>query len=374
MAAEKTLDKLKDQRRALPDAPGVYLFRDAERPRALRGQGQLHPQARRLALQRQDRARVARVPLQGRLVRLHRDRERGRGPAGRAALHQAAPAAVQHPPARRQVLPVHRASRSRSASHACTSRESGTAPSGRTSGRSRVPSACARRSTCWASCSRTARATARSRAARRAARAWTTTSSAARPPASTTSARPDYRANIEAIISFLSGQLPRDRARAGAADERPRPRPRSSSRRPCSATGCARCARCSSASGSQAARSGTLDVLAVAVDGTEANAQVFQVRDGVLADRQSFYLENRAGRSEAEVAEEFAIQYYSTSLSIPAEIVGPPLAGRGGGGEAGAGGAARRPGRASATPGAARSAGCTSWRSATRGSRSSRTS
>ena len=69
---------------------------------------------------------------------------------------------------------------------------------------------------------------------------------------------------------------------------------------------------------------GTLDVIAVAVEGTDANAQVFQVRDGVLADRQSFYLENRAGRSEAEVAEEFAIQYYSTSLSIPAEIVGPP--------------------------------------------------
>ena len=68
---------------------------------------------------------------------------------------------------------------------------------------------------------------------------------------------------------------------------------------------------------------GTLDVLAVAVDGTDANAQVFQVRDGVLADRQSFYLENRAGRTEAEVAEEFAIQYYATSLSIPGEIVGP---------------------------------------------------
>ena len=68
---------------------------------------------------------------------------------------------------------------------------------------------------------------------------------------------------------------------------------------------------------------GTLDVIAVAVDGTDANAQVFQVRDGVLADRQSFYLENRAGRSEGEVAEEFTIQYYSTSLSIPSEIVGP---------------------------------------------------
>src|SRR3954454_21111234 len=67
---------------------------------------------------------------------------------------------------------------------------------------------------------------------------------------------------------------------------------------------------------------GTLDVIGVAVEDTHANAQVFQVRDGILADRQSFYLENRAGRSEEEVAEEFAIQYYTTSLSIPPEIVG----------------------------------------------------
>jgi len=69
---------------------------------------------------------------------------------------------------------------------------------------------------------------------------------------------------------------------------------------------------------------GTLDVIGVAVEETHANAQVFQVRDGILADRQSFYLENRAGRSEDEVAEEFAIQYYATSVSIPPEIVGPP--------------------------------------------------
>ena len=40
---------------------------------------------------------------------------------------------------------------------------------------------------------------------------------------------------------------------------------------------------------------GTLDAIALAVDGTDANAQVFQVRDGVLADRQSFYLENDGG-------------------------------------------------------------------------------
>ena len=34
----------------------------------------------------------------------------------------------------------------------------------------------------------------------------------------------------------------------------------------------------------------------MAVDGTDANAQVFQVRDGVLSDRQSFYLENAVER------------------------------------------------------------------------------
>ena len=43
-----------------------------------------------------------------RLDRLPRDRERGRGAARRAAVHQAPPAAVQHPAARRQVLPLRR--------------------------------------------------------------------------------------------------------------------------------------------------------------------------------------------------------------------------------------------------------------------------
>ncbi|HZO60492.1 MAG TPA: excinuclease ABC subunit UvrC [Solirubrobacterales bacterium] len=132
----------------------------------------------------------------------------------------------------------------------------------------------------------------------------------------------EYRANIEAIISFLSGryrqierELEQQMSAAAEAQEfeqaavfRNRLRAvRSLFQRQRIASGTV----------------GTLDVLAVAVEDTEANAQVFQVRDGVLADRQSFYLENRAGRSEDEVAEEFAIQYYATSLSIPGEIVGP---------------------------------------------------
>jgi excinuclease ABC subunit C len=68
---------------------------------------------------------------------------------------------------------------------------------------------------------------------------------------------------------------------------------------------------------------GTVDAIAVAAEGTDANAQVFQVRDGVLADRQSFYLENEAGRDEGEVAEEFMLQYYATSPAIPPQILVP---------------------------------------------------
>src|SRR5688572_12733579 len=66
---------------------------------------------------------------------------------------------------------------------------------------------------------------------------------------------------------------------------------------------------------------GTYDAVAVAVEGTEANAQVFQVRDGVLSDRQSFYLENQAEQAPAIVAEEFMLQYYSSTLSIPSLVV-----------------------------------------------------
>ena len=66
---------------------------------------------------------------------------------------------------------------------------------------------------------------------------------------------------------------------------------------------------------------GTLDAIAVAAEGPDANAQVFQVRDGVLADRQSFYLENEAERDEDEVLEEFVLQYYASALSIPPQVI-----------------------------------------------------
>ena len=74
---------------------------------------------------------------------------------------------------------------------------------------------------------------------------------------------------------------------------------------------------------------GTADLIGVAVEGTDANAQVFQVRDGVLAERQGFYLENKGEGGIEEVAEQFVSQYYAASPSVPPlVVVGPELAGR----------------------------------------------
>jgi excinuclease ABC subunit C len=129
-----------------------------------------------------------------------------------------------------------------------------------------------------------------------------------------------YRESIEGVIDFLEGRfatIERDleaRMRAAAAEEEFEQATLERNRL-------------------QAVRSllerrrvtsesvGTFDAIAVAVDGRDANAQVFQVRDGVLSDRQSFYLANEAEREEAEVAEEFMLQYYGGSTSIPALLV-----------------------------------------------------
>ena len=66
---------------------------------------------------------------------------------------------------------------------------------------------------------------------------------------------------------------------------------------------------------------GTLDAIAVAVEGVDANAQVFQIRDGVLADRQSFYLENVQEDDIGEVATEFLLQYYTGAGGIPGQVI-----------------------------------------------------
>ena len=135
----------------------------------------------------------------------------------------------------------------------------------------------------------------------------------------------EYRRNIDAIVDFLSGRYRHVEAEeeakmdaAAAAQEFERAalhRDRLKAIR-------SLFERQRVAGGSV----GTADLIGVAVEGEDANAQVFQVRDGILAERQSFYLENQGEREPAEVAEEFIGQYYSASPALPAMvIVGPYL-------------------------------------------------
>ena len=117
---------------------------------------------------------------------------------------------------------------------------------------------------------------------------------------------------------------------------------------------------------------GTLDAVAIAVDGIDANAQVFQIRDGVLSDRQSFYLSNEAGYGIAEVAEEFLLQYYGDAMAVPPQVlVQRDVVEREALGEV-AEPSCAAPASRCACPSAATSAGSSSSPSATRRSRSTR--
>jgi excinuclease ABC subunit C len=136
----------------------------------------------------------------------------------------------------------------------------------------------------------------------------------------------DYRKSIDGVIDFLSGRfrtIERDleermRAAAAAEEFEQATLERNRLRAVHSLLERRRVANESV---------GTLDAVAVAVappggtGGREANAQVFQVRDGVLSDRQSFYLSNETERDVAEVAEEFMLQFYAAHVSIPPLLI-----------------------------------------------------
>ena len=137
--------------------------------------------------------------------------------------------------------------------------------------------------------------------------------------------RDEYRRNIEAIMDFLSGRyreierdLEREMSEASAAEEFER-----------AAIYRDRLTAVRSLMERQRIAGegiGTADLIGVSVDGGDAHAQVFQVRDGVLAERQGFYLGNRAEREEGEVTEQFIAQYYSAAPAVPPlVVVGPAL-------------------------------------------------
>ncbi len=142
--------------------------------------------------------------------------------------------------------------------------------------------------------------------------------------------REEYRRGIDAIVDFLSGRyrdverdLERKMAEAAGTEEFER-----------AAVFRDRLEAVRSLMERRSVAGESLesaDLIGVAAEGTDANAQVFQVRDGVLAERHGFYLANEAERDESEVTEEFLAQYYSAAPAVPRLIVvGPAMRDRSG--------------------------------------------
>jgi excinuclease ABC subunit C len=130
----------------------------------------------------------------------------------------------------------------------------------------------------------------------------------------------DYRAGIEGVIAFLSGRYKEIEQRLefemnqAAAEQRYEDAARERNRLQA-------VRRLLERQRVSVEQGGTFDAIAVAVHEGEANAQVLQVRDGVLSDRQSFYLDNAADADPGEVTEAFIIQYYASAMMIPPLVV-----------------------------------------------------
>jgi excinuclease ABC subunit C len=128
-----------------------------------------------------------------------------------------------------------------------------------------------------------------------------------------------YRKAIDGVIAFLSGRYKEiewalnEEMKLAASEQRFEDAARERNR--------LRAVRSLLERQRVAQEDGSMDAIAVAVAEGEANAQVFQIRDGVLSDRQSFYLDNASGAEPAEVAEAFILQYYASAMSVPPLVV-----------------------------------------------------
>ena len=132
--------------------------------------------------------------------------------------------------------------------------------------------------------------------------------------------REDYRAGIDGVIAFLSGRYREiERSLERAMQEASQEQRFEDAARERNRLRAVRSLLERQRVANEAV--GTLDAIAVAISDSEANAQVFQVRDGVLSDRQSFYLDNEAEGDIADVAEAFILQYYSSAMMIPPLLV-----------------------------------------------------
>ncbi|WP_249009523.1 excinuclease ABC subunit UvrC [Conexibacter sp. DBS9H8] len=129
-----------------------------------------------------------------------------------------------------------------------------------------------------------------------------------------------YRAGIDGVIAFLSGrykeieQRIEFEMRMAAAEQRYEDAARERNRLTAVRSLLERQRVVSD-------QAGSFDAIAIASADGDANAQVFQVRDGILADRQSFYLDNAADAPITDVLPAFALQYYTATMVIPPLVI-----------------------------------------------------
>jgi excinuclease ABC subunit C len=136
----------------------------------------------------------------------------------------------------------------------------------------------------------------------------------------------DYRAVIDGVIEFLSGETRpvlrdlerkmKEAADAERYEEAARYRNRLFSVR-----------HLAERQAADRREVGTVDVIGIAGEDDCAAVQVFPLRDGKLIDRYAFHLENVADRDQATLLEAFCLEYYGSAPSVPPEIVVPPHTG-----------------------------------------------
>ncbi len=132
----------------------------------------------------------------------------------------------------------------------------------------------------------------------------------------------DYRALIDGVIEFLSGETRpivrelEERMRLASEEERYEDAARYRNR----------LFAIESLAQRQAADRrdvGSVDVIGLAVEGDRAAVQVFPLREGRLIDRYAFHLENVGGQDRATILEGFCVEYYGAAPAVPPEVIVP---------------------------------------------------
>ena len=134
--------------------------------------------------------------------------------------------------------------------------------------------------------------------------------------------REDYRAIVDRVIEFLSGdsrpvlreleEKMRDAAERQEFEAAARYRNRLTAVR-----------HLAERQAADKRAIGTVDVIGIAARDRTAAVQVFPLRGGRLVDRHTFYLENEAAEDVPQLLESFCLEYYGGAPSIPPLIVVP---------------------------------------------------